>query len=121
MSEAELVQHYWSSIESGLSALSLYISVFTGYLLMAYLVGSRLTTHQCSIATGAFLVFSAYNIWGNIAFWNSAYVVAKELENVRPELLSVDLNPAYVAAVLLSIGVVGALKFMWDVRHSQPE
>jgi hypothetical protein len=120
MSEAELVQHYWSSVENGLSALALYISVFTGYLLMAYLVGSRLTSVQCTIATGAFLVFTGYNIWGNIAFWNSAYVVAKELKDVRPELLLIDLNPAYIAAALLSIGVIGALKFMWDVRHPKP-
>ena len=121
LSEAELVQHFWSSVENGLSALSLYVSVFTGYLLMAYLVGARLTLNQCFIATGAFLVFSGYNIWGNIAFWNTAYVVGKELEHVRPELLPIDLNPAYVAAVLLSIGVLGALKFMWDIRRSEPE
>lgn len=119
MSEAELVQYYWSAVENGVSALTLYISVFTGYLLMAYLVGSRLTSVQCAIATGAFLVFSGYNIWGNISFWNSAYVVGKELENVRPELILLDLNPAWVAAALLSFGVLGALKFMWDVRHPQ--
>lgn len=121
MNEAELIQYYWSSVEAGTSALSLYISVFTGYLLMAYLVGSRLSSHQCTIATGAFLVFSGYNIWGNISFWNSAYIVAKELESIRPELLLLDLNPAYITAALLSFGVMGALKFMWDVRHPQPK
>jgi len=117
MNEAELVQHFWSSIENGLSALTIYISVFTGYLIMAFLVGIRLTTLQSLIATGAFLVFNGFCIWGNVVFWNATYVVGKELKNSRPELLPIDLNPALVAFVLLIVGVFGALKFMWDVRH----
>ena len=121
MSEAELVQHFWSGVENGLSALTMYISVFSGYLLVAYLVGARLTPLQCAIATGAFLVFGGYCIWGNAVFWNVVYVTAIELRPARPELLPVDLNPAYVATILLLIGILGALKFMWDVRHPKAE
>lgn len=121
MSETELVQHFWSGVENGLSALTMYISVFSGYLLVAYLVGARLTSLQCAISTGAFLVFGGYCIWGNAVFWNAVYVAAIELRSVRPELLPVDLNPAYVATILLLIGILGALKFMWDVRHPKAE
>lgn len=121
MTDAELLQHFWSAVESGFNALTLYISVFTGYLLMAYLVGSRLTLSQSCIATGAFLVFSAYTMWGNIAFWNMVYVVGMQLNGSRPELLPIKINPAYGAGILLSVGVLGALKFMWDVRHAETE
>jgi hypothetical protein len=36
-------------------------------------------------------------------------------------LLPLDLNPAIVSTTLLIIGVIGALKFMWDVRHPKTE
>lgn len=121
MSETELVQHFWSGVENGLSALTIYISVFSGYMIVAYLVGARLTSLQCTIATGAFLVFGGYCVWGGVVFWNSVYVTAKELRDIRPELLPIDLNPAYVVFILLLIGILGALKFMWDVRHPKTE
>lgn len=121
MSEAELVQHFWSSIENGLNALMMYISVFTGYLIMAYLIGARLTTVQSLIATGAFMVFSGFCIWGSMVFWTSSYIAALELYDTRPELLPFDLNPAIVSSTLLVTGVIGALKFMWDVRHPKGE
>ena len=121
MSEAELVQHFWSGVENGFNSLTIYISVFSGYLLVAYLIGARLTSLQCAIATGAFLVFGGYCIWGSTVFWNVVYVAALELRPVRAEFLPIDLNPAYLAFVLLFIGMLGAKKFMWDVRHTKAE
>ncbi|MEP5567915.1 MAG: hypothetical protein ABJN62_08780 [Halioglobus sp.] len=121
MTEAEIVQHFWSSIENGLSALVMYISVFTGYLIMAYVAGSRLTSVQCAIATGAFLIFCGWVLWGCFVFFNSAYMAATQVYDSHPYLLPIDLNPAYVAGVLLFIGVLAALKFMWDIRHPRSE
>ena len=117
MTEAELVQHFWSSVENAISTTIMYISVFSGYLIIAYLVGARLTPIQALITTGAFVVFGVWCMWGATVFWNSAYVVGMELHHIRPELVPLDLNPAVVCFTLLSIGVFGALKFMWDVRH----
>ena len=121
MTEAELLQHFWSAIENGISFTLMYISVFTGYLLMAYLVGARLTSLQCSIATGAFIVFSGWCTWGSTALLNAGWVTAIELRKTRPELTPIDVNPALVLFVVLMIGIVGALKFMWDIRHPKKE
>jgi hypothetical protein len=121
MTEAELMQHFWSALENAISFTMMYISVFTGYLIMAYLVGARLTSPQCSIATGAFIVFSGWCVWGSTALWNAGWVVAIELRETRPELTPIDVNPALVVFVVLMIGIVGALKFMWDIRHPKTE
>jgi hypothetical protein len=121
MNEAELIQYFWSALENGISFTMMYISVFTGYLIMAYLVGERLTSLQCSIVTGAFIVFSGFCIWGSTTLWNAGWVVGIELRDTRPELVPIDLNPALVNFVVLMIGIVGALKFMWDIRHPKTE
>lgn len=121
MTATELVPHYWSAVENGVSVLTLYISVFTGYVVAAYGVGARLTSTQCIIATGAYIVFGGYTLWGSTIWINAAYRVAKELEDSRPELLLIDLNPAFVSFILLSAGILGGLKFMWDVRHPKAE
>lgn len=121
MNEAELIQHYWNAVENGMTTILLYVSVFTGYLVMAYLVGKRLTILHCLIATGAFLVFSAFCIWGCIVFWNAAYVVATKVHATSPEILPIDQNPMFLTSALLAIGVLGALKFMWDTRHPKTE
>jgi phosphate/sulfate permease len=121
MSEAEILQHFWSSIENGISSFMMYITVFSGYLLMAYVVGSRLTSAQCVIVTGAFLVFCGYVLWGSFVYYTSAYMAAKQLVDSHPHFLPIDLNPAYVVSVLLSTGALAALKFMWDVRHPKTD
>ncbi|MFK8041751.1 hypothetical protein [Congregibacter sp.] len=121
MTATELVPHYWSAVENGLSVLTLYISVFSGFVIAAYVVGARLTSVQCVIATGAYIVFGGFTVWGTTVWFNAAYVVAKQLEDSRPELLPIDANPAYVSFVLLFAGILGGLKFMWDVRHSKSE
>jgi hypothetical protein len=121
MNEAELIQHFWSALETGISLTMMYISVFSAYLIMAYLIGAKLTSLQCAIATGAFIVLSMVCTWGSVAIYNAGWIVAIELRDTRPELTPIDLNPSLVFLVLLLTGIVGALKFMWDIRHPKTD
>ena len=45
-------KHFWSAVKNALSATLMYISVFAGYLTIAFPIGQRLTTLQCLMATG---------------------------------------------------------------------
>jgi hypothetical protein len=49
------------------------------------------------------------------------FVAGKKLGLAYPEMWLVDLNPAYIASPLLVAGVIGALLFMWGVRHPKTE
>ena len=104
----------------GVQALMLYLTVSSGYLIVAYLVGARLTKSQTLFISSLFFVFSSYALWGVTQYWTSgeeAYLALKALgvlEHV--ELNYVGINPAVIALPMGILGIIGSLKFMWDVR-----
>jgi hypothetical protein len=93
-----------------------YFSVFTAYLVTAYVVGSDMTRYQVVAVTGLFLVMQLFLTWGVWVFFNTA----REYRSLAGEY-TVPIPPGNVALFLLSIGVIAGLKFMWDVKHPKAE
>jgi hypothetical protein len=118
MSEAELLEHYWNAQEMAIEAFLAYITILSGYLIVAFAVGERLSKLQALIITIGFITFTSFAIWGAVTFWNSTYVTAVNLASTHPEITSVSwLNPAHVAFVCMFGGIIAGCKFMWDIRH----
>jgi hypothetical protein len=98
------------------SAMSLYLTVVSGYLLVAYLVGKKLTFLQTTIITILFMFFCTTNTIATVSLMQSAYYFGHTYGEGRV--------PGWTAAtigILLSLGILAAIKFMWDVRHPRPE
>ena len=117
MTEAELLEHFWSTQEMAISSFAVYLTVFSAYLIVAYMAGAKLSTAQATLVSLGFLVSCGLIIWGVTVYWHMGFVAGKKLGSAYPEMWLVDLNPAYIASPLLVAGVIGALLFMWGVRH----
>ena len=106
----------------GIQALMLYLTVSSGYLIVAYLAGDKLTNSQAFFVSTLFFVFAIYALWGVTQYWASgdqarlALEASGALEEI--ELNYVGISPVVIALPMGLLGIIGSLKFMWDVRHS---
>ncbi len=106
----------------GIEALMLYFTVSSGYLIVAYLVGASLTRSQVTFLSALFVVFIFYSLWGVSQYWaigDEARIALEQLgalDQIRLNYLG--LNPVVIALPMGILGMIGSLKFMWDVRRS---
>jgi len=117
MTEGELLSHYWSAQSAGANAIVVYMSVLSAYLVVAFIAGKSLSRSQVVFVTSAYLVFSVFSIWGILQYYSVGHDAYLALDGDELTSRFLNLNPALIAAPMLSLGVIGALKFMWDVRH----
>ena len=64
MTEAELLEHYWNGQEMAIESFLAYITILSGYLVAAFIVGERLSKPQTLIVTTGFIIFTLFAIWG---------------------------------------------------------
>jgi hypothetical protein len=122
MTEAELVEAWGLFLGNSQSGLGLYLSIISGYLIIAYLVGAKLTRVQASIVTTLFAFASvSVSLWF-AAWWGRALEFAMEAKQLNPSR-QVDNSPEaiMVFTLMLWLGIVASLYFMWSVRHPKTE
>ncbi len=93
-------------------AMTLYLTVTSGYLLVAYLAGKELTRLQAAIITCLYVVFTTANTLAVISFFNAAIHYGHTYGPGR-----MPLWPPYTLGTAFFLGILASLKFMWDVRH----
>ncbi len=120
MEAADYISMFWGAQEMGVQALMLYITVTSGYLIVAYLIGAQLTKSQVLFVSALFVVFALYSLWGVGQYWTSGYLTDLAFREHNPtdyiELNHVGLNPAIISLPMGLLGILGSIKFMWDVR-----
>ena len=94
------------------SLLALYVTAVSGYLLVAYLLGNQLNRIQVLTFTVLFVLFTVFNTAGTYSGLRAAHEFGSIYGAGR-----VPEYPAQISVVLMLLGIVAALKFMWDVRH----
>ena len=100
------------------------LTILTGYLLITFFVGEKLTTFQVCFVNVVFLL-------SYISTWQTLIEYVATVEYFRETLMSLksdlpiagttpNATPAFsiIVACLLT---TGALYFMWDVRHPKTE
>ena len=103
-------------LANAISAMALNITVMSAYLLVAYLVGKDLTLSQTIIATGLYLAFAGSGVVGIFSYYNEAFILSRTYGDGR-----FPVWWAYVIGGLYFAGILGCLKFMWDIRHPKAE
>jgi hypothetical protein len=122
MTEAELVESWGLFLGNSQAGLGLYVSILTGYLIVAYLVGAKLTRVQVWIVTTLFTFAStSVSLWFS-AWWGRALEFALEAKELNPNR-RVDNSPEalWIFTIMLWLGIVASLYFMWTVRHPKTE
>jgi hypothetical protein len=122
MTEMELIES--SATYNGLMQgwVSAYFAAFTGYCIVAYLAGSKLTTRQAAFVGGCYVVFSCLCIFGAYGAGMLMTAFANEVEVVNPQRSFVANFPViYISVAIFVTTMFGSLKFMWDIRHPKTE
>ena len=101
------------------------LSTLTGYLLIAYFIGSKLTLFQVTFVNVVFLLTRGVNflsLQGMIErnqHWNSKI---RDLDPSIPFGILADTNRGTLSSWVIFIAITGgALLFMWQVRHPKTE
>ena len=126
MTEYELIDAINGVMSNALASQALFITVLSAYVVMAYTAGRQLTTFQVGFISFVYVVFSlTISIsWADMVLeLRTASVL---LDDVRGGSLGLD-NESVVAPVagliigIRAVMVMGALGFMWSVRHPKAE
>lgn len=122
MTEAELIEAAGNNWSNVISLLTLFISVMSGYLVVAYLVGKELKTEQVLLVNslyGAFISFCLFAVHQMSSAAVEDGLLAIELSTQRTVAPQKWIPFAFVAIMVPMI--LASFKFMWDIRHPKNE
>ena len=122
MTEAEILAVSHESWSNAISLVALFVSILSGYLIVAYLAGKNMTRSQIVIVNSLFVGLAGFLIMGQLAFAS----ISIEMDFIAIEMSTqrfVRPQPyiPYGLTIFYGICVIAALKFMWDVRHPKAE
>lgn len=118
MTEAELLeiaQAIWGNV---IALIALYLTILSGYLIVAYSVAADMTRSQVLIVNSLYLlvvIFLLLSIYTLSLRGNELAMLSIEMSTQRQLGPKVYL-PLGVSATFV-ICTLASLKFMWDVRH----
>jgi hypothetical protein len=119
MSEFEELEAIIGLHDIAMSSMMYYLSIMSGYLIVAYAVGRSLTRTQVIFITTLFVVFAIFAVWSTVGHMANARKIQWQSEAARP--LVTWIEPHALVLFMQVLGIVGALKFMWDIRHTKSE
>ena len=125
MTEYEMTDIIMSRYAQMTEQASLYFALVSGYLITAYVVGSRLTRLQVTVINTLYCLWTVGILGGYINTVNDTI----ELEQVIRSMwatttagnISDSTSAAYSFAIVQTIGIIASLVFMWSVRHPKTE
>ena len=122
MSEAEIVESITSYYELVVSMMGLYLTVTSGYLIVSYMVGSKLTRSQTGMVSALYVIFAFITTFGVTGFFIRAADYIGPLQQANPDrgYFGIPIVTATITVILIG-GIFTSCKFMWDVRHPKTE
>ncbi len=128
MNEYELVDAITGFQSNLIQGQAVTITILSAYMAVAYTVGAKLTTFQCTFVSIMFILFGLLGAIGQNSILNELYYVGAQLRELRSDqILTVDSDSSVGEAMkwLFLAGrlflFAGALYFMWRVRHPNTE
>ncbi len=106
------------------SHIAIYLTVVFAYIVAAFAAGKRLTKFQVSVATVLFVGAGLVEIYQIVSTGAGISFLMQTNASSYGAPSSFGLEPSYrlaVTTVVWSTGLVGAIAFMWSVRHSDIE
>lgn len=104
--------------ELGSNFFTLYLTILSGYLAVAYLVGAQLTRGQLKLVNAMFVLSSVYFLWSTMTMWLaglSTYLQAAAGGWVVSLYITAALN-IFLAVAMLA-GVFAGVQFMNRIRR----
>ena len=124
MNEYEMSDLATAITSNILTSQSLFLTVLFAYLLVAYIAGKRLTTFQAGFISLVFFIVSLSSTIGVYAMTLDAISLGLRITELNGEdIAALSAAPATLTGILGGrvVMAVGALYFMWQVRHPKAE
>jgi hypothetical protein len=122
MTEYELADAIASYSVAAMTAMTLYLTAVTAYLVAAFVAGSRLSGKQVSIVNAIFLFVAGFFTYGTAGYFNrQLYYVGKLAALVPDESLLMNIETIVFIVTVELLGIVASLYFMWSIRHPKTE
>jgi hypothetical protein len=118
MTHYEMLDLAQSQMSNATANYAVFLSVVTGYLVAAYLIGADLTQAQVRLLTALFLMVTAVLIWSVSAYvyWADRYSTLARGDDVARSIMAPQpWLPIFMATINL-LTVAGCLFFMRNVR-----
>ena len=103
---------------------AIFLTLISGYLVVAYLAGAKLTRLQVSIATSMYVVAAAYEGLFMASIMRAMALARESYLKLNPSFSDsafVAVRGDQIGLVILLAGVLTPLWFMWSVRHARSE
>jgi len=123
MSEYELADLVISAQGTLTPVVSLMVSVLTGYLIVAWLTGTKLTRSQVILVSTLFVFIEAVVMYSWVVRWRTVAVYYLELSSRNASRYPI-MGSEFAAQIfvgLFGLAILASLKFMWDVRHPRAD
>ena len=125
MTASDWVEMYGMAFSTSISNFASLITLMSGYLVVAYLVGNRLTRTQILVTNALYLMSALIAISGSFQATLDFQIARKEMALQIPQLdllnyaeQSTYLWPSIIT-IVYSCLVFASLFFMWHVRNSR--
>ena len=119
VTEIELIQAAQGAAEQAMLGAQWQLTMITGYLLIAYFIGTKLSTLQVAFVNFVFLLMHVNAVASVVmGILRESYYTQQVLE-ISPETPNIGSfgDGAVVCVVLSLIVTAGCLSYMWSVRH----
>ena len=126
MSGSDWVEMYGMAFSITVASLALLITIMSGYLVIAYLVGERLTRSQVFMINSLYLMSAFTIVGGNFQAMLNLTTAARQAALKIPEfpIIGASTN-MYIwpigITILNSALIIASFIFMWQVRHTKTE
>ena len=120
MTEYEMADVLTSTTHASVDVFSAYVTLMIAYLVATYLVGLKLTNTQMAIISILFVVTASTLVWALYSYLSRAIPLADALEAMNPGV-NYGAQPwtRNTLTIVMSLGILACLRFMWDIRHSK--
>jgi len=122
VTEAELLEVGLIAYSNSLAAFAVYVTMLSGYLVVAYLAASQMTRPQAIIVNILYSLLTAVVAAAFINFAQAGYENTRlALEMSTQRVIGPLPMVAESAVVVMAFCYLATLKFMWDARNQQTE
>jgi hypothetical protein len=110
-----------SNFSNAIAMVSLSIAVLSGYVIVAYTVGAKLSRVQVAVFNTNYVIWSLYLMAsGGTALANGYARVSVAQEMLGDSLISVSY-PIHIYGLIGFLLVTTSLWFMWSIRHPKTD
>ncbi len=116
MTEAEIIQSSTALTEISATATAIYLSLISGYLVVAYVAGKNLDKTQLVVVNVLFVAAAEWHAFASALYGSQGQAMAARLQTADIEGGAMPLVIFWGWFVFLSLGVIACLYFMHKTR-----